>query len=154
MHTIPTLGKEWRVSLEFKPSDYSLSVWSNLLHLTLGDNGDRTPSVQFHPDVGMAIFSAVSGNKSFTTFIMDDRPLVGEWTSLEISQEKEGENFVYKIVIGDKMVFSVENNQTEEMNDVKVYASDPWHPTQPGSIKSLLIQTNLGRFYLMVLLSY
>ena len=100
----------------------------------------------------MTIVAAISGNKNFVTNTMTDRPLVGEWTSLEISQEQAGGKFVYKIVIGGKMIFSVENKKPEEMNKVKVYASDPWYPAQHGSIKALLIQTKIGEFYFGILL--
>ena len=158
LHTIPILGKEWRVSLDFKPTDYSHAGWTNLLHLTLGHDiqiyGDRYPAIFFHPAPthGMTIVAAISGNKNFVTNTMTDRPLVGEWTSLEISQEQAGGKFVYKIVIGGKIIFSVEIEKPEEMCNVKVYASDPWYPAQHGSIKALLIQTKLGEFYFGILL--
>ena len=157
MYTIPTLGKEWRVSLDFKPTDYSYTGHASLLHLTLGANsgtyGDRYPAVLFHPSEGICIASAVNDDHDYFQTSLLDRPKIGEWTSLDIAQEQEeGGKFVFRIVIGGKEISSVENTNPVEMKDVKVYASDPWHPAQPGSIKAWLIQTKLGQFCFLLLL--
>ena len=158
VHTIPTLGKEWRVSLEFKPTDYTYSGYANLLHLTIGADwgsyGTRVPGVWFHPSRGLHISAAVNGILDYNKDTLTDRPPLGNWTSLEISQEQVGGEFVYKIVIGGKEILSVENTQPEVFEDVKVYASDPWHNAQPGAMKALLIQTKLGQFYFLILLVY
>ena len=98
----------------------------------------------------MVIVSAVNEDRNYVTKTLADRPKLDEWTSLEISQEQEGGKFVYKIVIGDKVIHSVENTNPVEMKALKVYASDPWVAAQPGSIKALLIQTKLGKFFVML----
>ena len=94
----------------------------------------------------MVIVSAVNEETRYSRKTLADRPKLDEWTSIEISQEQEGGKFIYKIVIGDKEIHSVENTNPVEMKSLKVYASDRWYPAQPGSIKALLIQTKLGEF--------
>ena len=37
--TLPTLTKEWRVSLEVKPTDYDYGSYANVLHMTIGGKG-------------------------------------------------------------------------------------------------------------------
>ena len=151
MHTIPTLGKEWRVSLDFKPTDYSNTTFTTLLHLIVGKDGGSYPvtAIFFDPEIGIFFDAEVNGGIREST--LTDRPPLGVWTSLEISQEKVGGKFVYRIVIGGEEFHSVENTQPEEFEDVKVYASSPWNPPQPGSIKALLVQTKLGQFYIPLL---
>ena len=155
VHTIPILGREWRVSLYFKPTDYSHNKWASLLHLTIGEDnrhyGSRYPGVWFHPKPGICFVSAVNKEKNYAKCTLEDRPKLGGWTSLQISQEQAGGSFVYKIVIGDKELHSVENTKPVEMKAVKVYASDPWSHAQRGSIKALLIQTKLGQCHVMLL---
>ena len=158
VHTIPTLGKEWRVGLDFKPTDYNSSGFTNLLHLTNGGNGgsygQRTPGVWFSPTYGIHIAASINGNPNYYKNLTVRPPPVGVWTSLEISQERVGGKFVFKIVIGGEEILSVENTQPEVFQDVKVYASDPWYEPQPGSMKALLIQTKIGQLYFLLLLVY
>ena len=66
---------------------------------------------------------------------------VGEWTSIHISQTLEEGKYIYRITIGGEEVHAVENSEPEEFSDVKVYASDPWHNAQPGSIRNLVIKS-------------
>ena len=82
-------------------------------------------------------------------------------------KEKLGEDFFqevvlgefwFKVSIGGKETFAVRNQLPSEFIDVKVlslhkyalldkfshkkvFASDPWHQAQPGSIRNLTIQT-------------
>ena len=144
--------------MDFKPTDYSHAGWTNLLHLTIGGDygsyGQTTPSVWFHPSSGISIYSAVNGNPKYKYLTKTDRPPLGVWTSLEISQEQVGGKFIFKIVIGGKKIHSEENTQPEVFKDVKVYASDPWYEPQPGAVKALLIQTKLGQFYFLLLPVY
>ena len=100
----------------------------------------------------MVIVSAVNEETRYSRKTLADRPKLDEWTSIEISQEQEGGKFIYKIVIGDKEIHSVENTNPVEMKSLKVYASDRWYPAQPGSIKALLIQTKLGEVFVLLLL--
>ena len=39
--TLPILGMEWRVSHEFRPTDYSNSGWTNSIHLTTGGDNHQ-----------------------------------------------------------------------------------------------------------------
>ena len=50
---------------------------------------------------------------------------------------------MYRISIGGKEVYAVENSQPEEFKDVKVYASNSGHTAQPGSIRNLVIESRV-----------
>ena len=146
--TLCVLGKEWRVTHDFKPTEY-LDGFANSLHLTIGGNrehyGDRTPDIwpsttAYTPEK-MQISSAVNGNKD--SINRPAQPPVGAWTTITISQTLEGGKYFYRIMIGDQEVHAVENSQPEEFQGVKVYASNPWVEAQPGSIRNLVIETRV-----------
>ena len=139
--TLSTLGKEWNITHDFNPTEYH-GDWKNSLHLTTGENndkyGDRTPAIMLKKPL-MFISSAVNGNKDYKHW--HKRPPEGEWTPIQISQTLEDGRYMYRIVIGEEEVHAVENNEPKEFCNVKVYASDPWGPAQPGAIRNLLIES-------------
>ena len=116
----------------------------NSLHLTIGGNnveyGDRTPAIW--PSINlpnkMYIASAVNGQQHVHR---PARPPVGVWTPIEIAQTLEQGKYMYRIVVGGEEVHAVENTEPKEFQDVKVYASGPWHEAQPGSIRNLVIRS-------------
>ena len=55
---------------------------------------------------------------------------------------------MYRISIGGEELHAVENSQPEEFHNVKVYASDPWYPAQPGSIRNLVIESTVQVTYI------
>ena len=103
--------------------------------------GNRNPAVFFKNANGILISSAVNGNANFHQSFMAETPEIGKWTEIAVGQEKIGETYVYMIKIGGKEVFSVENIQAEEFRDVKVFASSPHYPAQPGSIRALIVRS-------------
>jgi hypothetical protein len=147
--TLPILTKGWRVSLEIFPTDYSYGGWTNILHLTIGGNmgqyGDRTPAIFFHPSYGMRISSAANGNKDH--YIDITPSTINQWTALEVSQQLIGGKYVYSINIGGQQVHSTENTGAKEFSDVKVFASDTYFAAQPASIRGLKINNQVPGQY-------
>ena len=147
--TLPTLcmlGKEWRVTHDFKPTECITDDSTNSLHLTIKGNndkyGDRTPTIFPSTTYGMmAISSAVNGDKNYTYNAA--RPPVGAWTTIAISQTLEQGKYIYRIAMGGDEVHAVENSQPQEFQYVQVHASDEWHEVQPGSIRNLEIETKV-----------
>ena len=144
--TLHTLGKEWRVTLDFKPTGY-LSGWTSSIHLTIEGNnrhyGYRTPYIHpKNPNTGkMRILSAVNGIYNYAQEF--DQLPVDAWTTITISQTLEGGKYMYRITIGGQELHAVENTQAVQFHNVKVYGSDPWYDAQPGSIRNLVIETRL-----------
>ena len=143
LNTIP-LGLEWQVSFEFKPTNYINNAWTNIFHMTIGENGknpgDRTPAVQYHPTRGLQVSTTISSDPNFHTYIKPPPP-VGQWISIVISQLNTGSSTTFSIKIGDAPPLTKENPAPKAFSSVKVYASDPWHPAQAGSIRGLEIKT-------------
>ena len=148
--TVCVLSKDWRVTHEFRFTQYR-DGWSNIIQLTLGGSndqyGDRTPVIHAYLHNSTAndglvfIASAVNGNINYESYSV--LPPVGAWTTIAISQTLEGGKYIYKITIGGKEVHAVENSQPKEFKAVKVYASNPWQEAQPGYIRNLVIETRL-----------
>ena len=143
--TLPTLGLEWNISHEFRPTEYP-GGWRNSLHLTIGGNsgeyGDRIvaiwPSSRRRPG-NMFVMSAVSGDSNYIHYSL--QPPMGVWTNIQVSQTLEDERYMYRIVVGGEEVHAVENTEPAEFENVKVYASNPWYDAQPGSIRNLVIES-------------
>ena len=145
--TLPKMSKEWKVSFEVNPGEYSANGYENVLHLTIGGKGlgsgakigDRTPAIWIHKSRGVAISSALNGKVAYTkTF--KGLPPVGQWTSMEISQTLVKSKYKYRISINNKTLLNIENKKPVELKDVKVYAGSPWYKPRKGNIRNLEIE--------------
>ena len=143
---LPNMTKEWKVTLEVNPTDYSLNSWKSILHLSTGGKGagssakvgDRIPAIWFHKTRGVQVSSALDGRVSFNKFFQP-LPPAGEWTRIEVSQILVSSRYMYSITIGNK-VFSKPNTEPVELSEVKVYAGSPWSLGQKGSLRNLKIE--------------
>ena len=145
--TIPSMTKEWKVSLEVNPTDYTFTGYANVLHLTIGGKGlgssanvgDRIPAIWIHKTRGVMISSALNGKASYTkTF--NQRPPAGEWTRIEVAQTMVGSKYIYSISIGNKNVLNVENKKPVELSNVKVFAGSPWYTARNGFLRNLEVE--------------
>jgi len=138
--TLPRLGKEWRLSFGLRPTDFSHTDYSSILHLTTGNNSICVPAIFFHPSFGLHITSSwVNGGKHKVNVA---QPEFEAWTRLEVTQEKRAGKFVFRVLVNGKEVHALENKKPEMTEErVKVYAADDWQNTQPGSIRDLIIQS-------------
>ena len=137
--TLPELSKEWRVSLEVKPTAYTR--YGSVLHMTIGGRGgkvgDRTPAIWFHKPRKVLVSTTMDGKATYSRWLK--HLPIGEWTKLEVSQSLVESKYIYSISIGDKVEFSKENTKPVEFKKVKVYAGNQWNAPQKGSIRNLKI---------------
>ena len=135
--TLPTLPREWMVVFLFKPTNLDNPDWTSIFHMTIGGNyenpGDRIPAVLFRPSEGLMIVQKKKQE------ILLPAPEIDKWTKIQMFQKIENGNTKIKLFINDKEMLSVVNSKPTSFANVKVYASDPWYPAQPGSIKNLSI---------------
>ncbi|XP_047124613.1 A disintegrin and metalloproteinase with thrombospondin motifs adt-1 [Hydra vulgaris] len=133
--------KEYTVSFEIKPTRF-LYEWANVIHLTTNNNnhkyGDRNPAVFFHQNgSGLHICSAVSG---IINYVKNTNKLgLHNWSSVKIAQEFKESKYIYSIELNGQRILYIENNDTRDFSNVKVYVSNPWYEAQPGFIKNLKI---------------
>ena len=140
--TIPSLTKEWVVEFCIKPMNLQFGDWTNILHMTTGENwlryGERTPAVFYHPSTGLAVASAVNNNRNFHKDF--PAPPVGEWTKIRVSQELLNNKLKYRVIIDGVEKINVENRNAVVFQNVKVLAADWVHHAQPGFVKDLSIK--------------
>ena len=158
--TLPNLTKEWMVSLEVKPTDYSFTGYANVLHLTIGGKGlgssanvgDRIPAIWIHKTRGVMISSALNGKAAYTKTYKVIPP-VREWTTIEVSQSLVGTKYFYSISLDNKNVLKVENKKPVELTNVKVFAGSPFYTARKGFLRNLEVQIKVpncvlaGEFY-------
>ena len=145
--TLPNMTKEWRVTFEVNPTDYSFRSYASILHLTIGGKGvgssanvgDRNPAIWFHKTRGVLVSAAQDGKASYSKFFKP-LPLAGEWTRIEVIQSLVSSQYMYSITIGKEQVFSKPNTKPVELSGVKVYAGSPWYSGQRGSLRNLKIE--------------
>ena len=146
LKTLPTLAKEWKVTFDFKPTNYNYRGPAQVLQMTIGGKdgniGDRTPALWMHKTRGVYIVTALSGKAAVGKYIKK-KPTLNQWSKVEISQVKQGYKYMFSLVIKGETLWSVENTQPKEFSNVKVFASSDWHVAQAGSIRGLKIESKL-----------
>ena len=83
---------------------------------------------------------AFSNGTETVSHYIEEKPLLDRWTTIEISQEISEGKYIFKILIDNDLVYSVEIHKPQSFDNVTVYASTPSQTAQPGSIKDLTIQ--------------
>ncbi|XP_065667329.1 uncharacterized protein LOC136087780 [Hydra vulgaris] len=140
---IPKLEKESLISFDVFPNKF-VNGWHNVLHFTIGSNGDkygdRIPGVWFHSN-GQGRLT-LSEPTSITIFIREftTSPIQSNtWTNIQLCQILKGSDYVYTWRINGDIVFSEIMKQVSSFDNVTVYASDPWHDAQEGSIRNFYV---------------
>nr|XP_047133477.1 uncharacterized protein LOC100212045 [Hydra vulgaris] len=143
---IPKLDKEYLIAFDLNP--YSFDVdWHSVVHFTVGSNnarnGDRIPGIWFHEngDGTLLIVSSINGNRNYG--VTTNPFQLNLWSNIEVTQILRGTAHIYTIRINGNVFYSEVNNQAQSFDNVKVYASDPWHEVQNGSIKNFFIVNGL-----------
>ena len=126
--TIPTLYKQWSVSLDIKPTGL-VGTHGNIFHIGNGPDrgsyGDRIPAIWFLPGTTkLHITSAVNGLNNYRPDDTDPIPM-NEWTRVEISQLRQTDGtYQHTIKIDDKIYDQILNTDPREFKNIKVYTSD------------------------------
>lgn len=136
--TLDTLAKEWRVTFQFRPTEYLNDTNTSLLLLMT--EGKRTPAIFFIDNVGMYIELDTDTDQNGKIL---KPPPIGEWTNITVGQRKEDGEFTFYISINASEVHSWKNNDVGITVDVKVFASNRRLTAQPGSIRRLTIESKL-----------
>ena len=150
---LPELGKEWRVSFEFRPTSYEFNEVANLIQLTTGgvstEHGSMTPTISFekgnNEKIKMFMITSMNLNANFY-FQLGSVPVpkIGEWTKIEVDQRQEGCGYVVAISLANKEVSRIENLRPRKFSNVIVLASNAVDEVQPGSIRQLTISSDTG----------
>ena len=145
--TLPILAEEWRVSFEIKPTSYNYNGFAQILQMTTGGKianvGDRTPALWIHKTKGVYLATTLNGRPYIGKFFKTKKPSLNQWTTVEMSQTKEGSKHIFSFTIGGETLWSVENTKPKKFYSVKVFASSGWYVAQAGSIRQFKIENIL-----------
>ncbi|XP_047134382.1 uncharacterized protein LOC124812192 [Hydra vulgaris] len=141
---LESLPNEFEISFEVYFTSF-LDQWSNVIRFTIGGDvdtyGDRIFSF-FILNTLIQFSASINGE---TDYIIRFLPLFNlmEWNKVSVSQFLE--NGVYNFVIKKDgvIITTLQNNNVQPFEHVRVYASDPWHLAQPGYIRNLIV-TNIN----------
>ena len=150
MTTIAKLGKEWRISFFFEPSEYGSAPQgdtatnaTNLLHLTLR-HGDRILAINLQPNRGMIVVASIGNEPNYEADFKDDLPPLNKETKIEVSQLRIEGKYIFRIQVDEREVHRVENKNPREFENASVYVSSPWSPSTIAEIRGLQMETNNG----------
>ena len=138
--TLKSVPREYKLSIEIKPTSLVVNNWTNVIHLTIGGHyqnyGDRTPSVWVWGN-RLQISSAVNGSSMFS--VMSSDISVNVWTKVQVIQYLLNENYLYKVQVAGVVLIEAINTDAREFQNVKVYAGSIWSQAQPGFIRNFII---------------
>ena len=94
--------------------------------------------------------SAINSDaNSYKTFEGEPLPLY-EWTQIKIAQIVFESKYIFSVEINETKVYSVENKDAREFQNVKVYLGNPWAEPQSGYIRNLVITNALEGKVLLI----
>ena len=143
---LPPLGGQWKIIFDFKPTEYiqderqrnvmSLVVGHNDLQVTGHSLSIGSPKISLrcrigHPDASVNEIGLVESN---------ELPVVGEWTRVEISHEKEEDKYFLYLTVGGKelgksdVTFAESRAAPPASTFLHLYVTK----TQPGFVRRLV----------------
>ena len=159
MTTITKLGKEWRISFYFEPSNYGTAPegdtttnTTNLLHLTqrgntddsLEEQGKRILAINFQPNRGMIVAASIGNELNYERNFTANLLPLNKQSFVEVSQLLIEGKYLYRILVDEEELHSVENPNPQEFRNASVYVSNPWMSSTPGLVYDLQMETNNG----------
>ena len=149
--------EEFAISFEVMPMLHH-NEWRSVIHFLPTENisecGKRNPGIFLSLNISgnAQVYSGIFGS-SYNSFVTKPLPLL-RWSAIKISQELFNGSYLYSISVNKTTVYSIVNNKTVSLSNVKVYASDPWYQAQSGFLKSLNIITGANGMIFICAHSY
>ncbi|XP_065671184.1 uncharacterized protein LOC136089265 [Hydra vulgaris] len=127
---LPLLESKYSVLLKLKPIRIPAG-FKNIIHFTTGNNfgafGERAPAIFNDGSGKLYIYSTVNkSNGAYELFRSKPLPL-HKWTSIRMSQFQNNGVYTFVVFIDEINVYSTRNQSPQSFQNVKVYASNPWH---------------------------
>ncbi len=77
-------------------------------------------------------------------FNVTDPSIYDRWTSIEISQRRQGFEYFYVLKVDGKGVWSMTSNDAKEHKNVKVFVGDKFYNPVEGTIRHLYIDPSVS----------
>ena len=148
---IPTLTREWSVSMEIKPTGES-DTETNIFRQQQGQNEDTAdlPSISFAKKSTKIIVCFAIGDNNKECYTSKDGLPKDKFTAVVVKQVMDEKKYVFSVSIdGKEEKDSVKtNDKAKEYNDVDIYASDKESEPAKAVVKNIK-STNLGKLLLL-----
>ena len=106
------------------------------------------------PDTYIQIASSRNGIVS-SSYIYDWSFPLNTWTKVKITQVYIDARYMFTVKIAESIIFTEENTDAREFQNVKIYLSNAWVGAQPGFIRNLFITNAIaGKFYVSIKLHF
>ena len=140
LHTIPEMGKEWRIKFDFKATSYILRQNVNILRIqskkkyTLIDVGlSERQKLGFCFKIRSN--ECITLPKSGSTFVK-----LNQWMSFEITQLLERRKSKFMFLVSGAQQYASDTLPPEKIEDIQIYAADGSSIfAQPGFIRKLTV---------------
>ncbi|XP_065674706.1 uncharacterized protein LOC136091281 isoform X2 [Hydra vulgaris] len=133
LQTLRMLPKEYEISFEVYLTLFYNSIISSLLQFTIGDK-----SLAFF--VRTEKLEVCSAFNDSSIYCVLSQPLkLFDWNKVKVSQFSFLGNYHCTVKINNKTIATVINIGAQIFENVKIYASNNWHASQPAYIKNLIV---------------
>merc|ERR1719431_664960 len=143
---LPYMEKEFSISFEVFIERFTGDEWTNIIHLTTGENsglGGRIPLVGVSKDKDLHVVSSISGNWNNGGNLKDYKLVENKWIKVDISQNLKEGKYMWTVDVDGTNKMTLENSKPERYQNLKLYVADSWHPTQPGKIRNLEVESSV-----------
>ena len=125
-------------AVDIRPSEYISNDWASCLQLIGKNRNSRTTSLSLWFQENGLLVRSDQMKKQFPSSAL---PFIDRWTPIVVDQIQINGKYLFTVSIGDQGMFSEENQNPEELVNVKVFASNQNFSAQPGLIRELVIET-------------
>ncbi|XP_047144671.1 uncharacterized protein LOC101237126 isoform X2 [Hydra vulgaris] len=136
--TLKLLPTEYIITFELYLTDNSIA-YTNIIHFTAnlwyGKLEDRIPAI-FLSQKCIQVSTPVNNNAfSFYTGVLN----VKKWINVTLSQLLVSQKYIHTFQLDDKIIGTASGINAKSFQNVKIYASNGYNPSQPGYIRNLVI---------------
>ena len=120
-------------------TEFAGATFTSVLHFTKGSNeghGCRIPAVFFMEKNGERQLRIAVQSTDGEQIVFKHPNIVNNvWIDVVIQQAERAGRYVIELIVNGEIIGSMMNHDPYVFENVNVYASDPWYPTQPGFLK-------------------
>ena len=139
LSVIPTLSPSYSVKFEVKITRFRRE-FNNIMQLLGGNRNVARVDLGYSLGLQRNMVSICGAYKCPLSALGVYVPL-HQWTTIEMTQRKQASSGDYLFIakIGNVVLGPVMNKSPRTYRNVKVYASNPWHPPPQGFIRNMVI---------------
>ena len=141
--SIPRLEAQWKINLEFKPTEYLQDKDLDSVQMTYDDwiNDGGIPNLTMSFEDQSLNLQLRGPDCSEPGFRMD-LPRLQEWTRMEISHVEEGGQYFLSFTVGGQTKRSQayqDKGNLRNLTGVKIFIGSEFWKHQPGFVRGLLV---------------